>query len=86
MSGLAPPPSAQGTVSSGTTGTISTRHDATPATSAGSEVPNVTDKLEALQLTSFYVRPGYGEKGKKIVVQSNYFAVRNANNAKGKLI
>lgn len=85
MAALPPPPSAQGTISSGT-GTISTLREVTPATSAESGAPDIAEKLEALQLTSFYVRPGYGEKGRKVVVQSNYFAVRNANNARGKII
>lgn len=82
---LAPPASALGSSSSGT-GTDFARSMVTPATSAGeSTAPNLADKLEALQLTSFYVRPGYGEKGRKIMVQSNYFAVR-AIGGRGKKI
>lgn len=83
--GIISPPSAQGTNLSNPS-TISTIQKITPATSVESAVPQLADKLEALQLTSFYVRPGYGEKGRKIVVQSNYFAVRTANQARGKLI
>jgi hypothetical protein len=46
---------------------------------------NVAEQLEALQLTSFYVRPGFGKEGRPIQVVSNHFAVRAAG-GRGRLI
>lgn len=59
----------------------------TPSTnnSKGSKVVHIADHLEALPLTSFYVRPGYGTSGRKVTVESNYFTVR-ATDGRGKMI
>ncbi|KAK8865920.1 hypothetical protein IAR55_001068 [Kwoniella newhampshirensis] len=46
---------------------------------------DVTETLEKLSLTSFYVRPGYGEKGKHLTVLANFFQVR-AKDGKAKVI
>lgn len=50
-----------------------------------SEVGTVSDNLQKLKLTSFYVRPGFGKEGKSIDVLSNFFAVR-AKGGRGKII
>jgi hypothetical protein len=38
------------------------------------------------KLTSFFVRPGYGEKGRQIEIESNFFAVRTLNKSRGKIV
>lgn len=58
----------------------------TEVTGSGSSDPvNLADKLEALQLTSFYVRPGFGNEGRPLTVKSNYYAVRPIG-GRGKII
>ncbi|WWD17893.1 hypothetical protein CI109_102338 [Kwoniella shandongensis] len=46
---------------------------------------DITETLEKLSLTSFYVRPGYGEMGKHLTVLANFFQVR-AKDGKAKVI
>lgn len=48
-------------------------------------IADLTERLQQAQLGSFYVRPGYGQKGKSIEVFSNFFAVR-AKGGRGKVI
>lgn len=45
----------------------------------------LTSKSETRKLTSFFVRPGYGERGKPVQIESNFFAVR-AIGQRGKII
>jgi hypothetical protein len=55
--------------------------------SKSSKPVNIKEELEALPLTSFYVRPGYGKEGRPITVESNYFAVRAIGpDGRGKII
>ncbi|WVQ85375.1 hypothetical protein IAT38_007540 [Cryptococcus sp. DSM 104549] len=46
----------------------------------------VTDVLERLSLTSFYVRPGYGDRGKHVTVLANFFQVRTKGGGRAKII
>ncbi|WRT64136.1 uncharacterized protein IL334_001065 [Kwoniella shivajii] len=46
---------------------------------------DVTETLEKLALTSFIVRPGFGQKGRHLSVLSNFFQVR-AIDGRGKII
>ncbi|BEI91628.1 uncharacterized protein CcaverHIS019_0404480 [Cutaneotrichosporon cavernicola] len=59
----------------------------TPGTESrrNSKPVHITEELEAMPLTSFYVRPGYGKDGRALTVESNYFAVR-AIGGRGKII
>jgi len=70
------PSAASGSVPSGTDSSTRTTSDG---------LVNVADQLEALQLTSFYVRPGFGKEGRPLKVNSNYFAVRSLD-GRGKII
>lgn len=59
-----------------------------PATRSGvtaSEVGTTASKLQRMQLTSFYVRPGFGKEGKPVEVLSNFFQVR-ARGERAKII
>lgn len=63
-----------------------------PYTAASSQVSSrverasaLTETIEKLKLTSFYVRPGYGNKGKNLTVLANFFQVR-AKDGKAKII
>jgi eukaryotic translation initiation factor 2C len=49
---------------------------------------SIADHFQTLKLTSFYVKPGYGNDGKAIDVLSNFFMVRakGGRDAKGKII
>lgn len=59
----------------------------TPSTdnSKGSKPHHPGERLEALPLTSFIVRPGFGKQGTPLTVESNYFMVR-ALDGRGKII
>ena len=60
---------------------------ASPAPSAPpSQVTSRTSAGHTSKLTSFFVRPGYGERGRPIEIESNFFAVRTRGNARGKII
>ncbi|OCF55470.1 hypothetical protein L486_06954 [Kwoniella mangroviensis CBS 10435] len=50
----------------------------TPATAASSRAgaTDISESLERLALTSFYVRPGFGSTGRHLTVLSNFFQVR----------
>lgn len=54
-------------------------------TTRESRIGELTTILEQTRLTSFFVRPGYGERGRPVEVSSNYFAVR-AKGGKAKMI
>lgn len=54
-------------------------------TTRESRLGELTTVLEQTRLTSFFVRPGYGERGRPVEVSSNYFAVR-AKGGKAKMI
>lgn len=56
-----------------------------PASETGTGTGSITDNLQKLKLTSFYVRPGFGKEGKSVDVLSNFFAVR-AKDGRGKII
>ncbi len=45
-------------------------------TTRESRIGELTTILEQTRLTSFFVRPGYGERGRPVEVSSNYLAVR----------
>jgi len=61
-----------------------------PASPAPSAAPSQgTSRISAgntSKLTSFFVRPGYGERGRPIEIESNFFAVRTRGNARGRII
>ena len=56
-----------------------------PPRQTSEPVSELGQTLEKLQFTSFYVRPGYGSKGRPLEVLANFFAVR-AKGGKGKII
>lgn len=58
---------------------------ATAPSQAASNLTRRTDIEVEKLLTGFHVRPGYGEKGRKVEVLSNFFQVR-ALGGKGKII
>nr|XP_018267308.1 uncharacterized protein I303_01293 [Kwoniella dejecticola CBS 10117]OBR89466.1 hypothetical protein I303_01293 [Kwoniella dejecticola CBS 10117] len=56
------------------------------ASSSRAGITEISESLEKLPLTSYYVRPGYGEAGKPLTVQSNFFQVRSTENRRAKII
>ena len=42
--------------------------------------------VDKVKLTSFYVRPGYGTRGRTIEIMSNFFSVRATDGGRAKLI
>lgn len=50
-----------------------------------SESGTLTDHLQRLKLTSFYVRPGFGKEGRAMEVMSNFFMIR-ATQGRGRVI
>lgn len=75
-----PPPSSRGRVDDNRSVVSTIRRGP-----AASEAGTLTDNLQKLKLTSFYVRPGFGKDGKAIDVLSNFFAVRPID-GRGKII
>ncbi|WWC86242.1 uncharacterized protein L201_001115 [Kwoniella dendrophila CBS 6074] len=54
-------------------------------TSSNARNTDISESLEKLALTSFYVRPGYGQEGRSLTVLSNFFQVR-ATDKRAKVI
>ena len=54
--------------------------------SAPSQITAPTSGGKTQRLTSFFVRPGYGEKGRPLEISSNFFAVRSLGGGKAKTI
>ena len=57
------------------------------APSTATDYASVSGKSSAQRkkLTSFFVRPGYGERGRKVSILANFYAVR-ASEGRGKII
>lgn len=57
-----------------------------PSNYASSQITAPTSVCKTQRLTSFFVRPGYGEQGRPVEIQSNFFAVRTLGKGKAKII